>query len=264
MDPVLLDSTPDDRDSPLVGCFAALTYRSLLQPLISKLQVDHLLCAIINLTSERGMAYQPVTAIPNLRCPAEANNVATVRWPSEFWDQWPAYRLKIVYVHAMAGTASIRALVAKIEAFTNEICDPDTGLPFPVLASTVHPFLSRAEVYGLVASFGDTLRASACRCEMVEKLPSMLLFETFLETYRQCALGVAGMSNLDHHHRFNIAGDRIKAWLQAPDTVAELHRGYDSAVARRAPVVLPQTTSEAPLEGTDITSQGSLAQQIRS
>jgi len=52
----------------------------------------------------------------------------------------------------------------------------------------------------------------------------VLLFETLLETYRYIALGIAGTSTLDHHHRLNMAGERITTWLQAPDTLAELHR----------------------------------------
>ncbi len=253
---VALSSRPDDPDSPLVGCFATMTYRGLLQPLISKLQVDDLLCAIVNLASENGIAcYRPTTvAVP--WCPAVASNVKTAGWPREGWNQWPAYRLKIIYVQAMAGTASIRALVAKIEAFTKEVCIPETGLPFPVLASTIYPFLSHAEVGGLIASFGHILRSSDCRCDILEKLPSILLFETFLETYRQCALGVAGMSNLDHHHRFNVVGERIKTWLQGPLTIIELHRGYDLAVVGMPRVIIPPTADEAPLEGTEVALQG--------
>lgn len=160
----------------------------------------------------------------------------------------------------MVGTASIRTLAVKIETFTNEVCVPDFGLTFPVLAGNFLPFLSRTEVGGLIASFGHTLRARGCRCELIEKLPSVLLFETLLETYRYIALGIAGTSTLDHHHRLNMAGERITTWLQAPDTLAELHRCYSMTVAGMSPVVIPQTANEAPLEGTEVTSQGSPAQ----
>ncbi len=225
-DHIALHSTPDDPDSPLVGCFAAFKYRGLLQPLISKIQIDHLLAAIVSLARERGVDYQPATATSSPWCPVAASNVAIARLTGQlfFWDQWPAYRLSVVYVHAMAGTASIRTLAVKIETFTNEVCVPDFGLTFPVLAGNFLPFLSRTEVGGLIASFDHTLRARGCRCELIEKLPSVLLFETLLETYRYIALGIAGTSTLDHHHRLNMAGERITTWLQAPDTLAELHR----------------------------------------
>ena len=124
----------------------------------------------------------------------------------------------------MAGMASIRTLAVKIETFTNEVCVPDFGLTFPVLADTFHPFLGRTEVGGLIASFGHTLRARGCRCELIEKLSPVLWFETLLETYRYIALDIAGTSTLDHHHRLNMAGERMITWLQAPDTLAELHR----------------------------------------
>jgi len=87
----------------------------------------------------------------------------------------------------MAGTASIRTLAVKIETFTNEVCVPDFGLTFPVLAGNFLPFLSRTEVGGLIASFGHTLRARGCRCELIEKATISALVRNFagdLSLYR--------------------------------------------------------------------------------
>ncbi len=61
----------------------------------------------------------------------------------------------------------------------------------------------------------------------------MPLFEMFLEMYRQCTLDVAAMSTIDRHHRFSMAEELIKTWLQAPDALVSLRRCHHLAVAAR-------------------------------
>ena len=217
------------------------TYGSWLQLLISKLQGHNLPPLLLHPNNTLTVSYletpwDQTTKVwfpsvmytlsdPPARILTSAGSYADSKF--RFWAGWLTSRLEDIYAETIVGTQGLVSKTAQIMAFLNDIYAQDCGRPFPILAVNTSPFLTLPGLGDILCRYETALGGSHCGCDVCKTLLTILVFETFLEVFALCALGLAGMSKNDHLHWFEVIEERIKAWLRAPDAIAKLHYCYD-------------------------------------